>query len=70
MTADADDPRLATGLVRFFQRVALIVVGIIGLIILLGHFSVDITGLVATLGVGSLAFALAAQAAFEDTISG
>lgn len=70
MTSGAEDPRLATGLVRFFQRVALIVVAVIGLIILLSHFGADITGLVATLGVGSLAFALAAQAAFEDTITG
>lgn len=69
MTARAEEPKLAEGLTRFFQRIVLIVVAIIGLIVLLSHFGANITGLVTTLGVGSLAIALAAQAAFEDTIS-
>lgn len=57
-------------LIPFFSRVAQIILTIIGLIILLSHFSVDVSALVTTLGVGSLAFALAAQAALSDTISG
>ncbi|MEN8241527.1 MAG: mechanosensitive ion channel domain-containing protein, partial [Chloroflexota bacterium] len=42
----------------------------LAIIIILGHFNVEISGLVATLGIGSLAIALAAQAALSDTISG
>lgn len=54
----------------FFRRVALIVLGSIAIITLLGHFDVDISAMVATLGIGSLAIALAAQSALADTISG
>lgn len=61
---------LDTRLMPFFRRVALIMVGAIGLIIVLGHFEVNVNALVTTLGIGSLAIALAAQAALEDTISG
>jgi len=38
-------------------------------IILLDHFEIDATGLVATLGIGSLAIALAAQESLSDIIS-
>jgi small-conductance mechanosensitive channel len=54
----------------FIRRVALILLGSIALITLLGHFDVDISAMVATLGIGSLAIALAAQSALADTISG
>ncbi len=54
----------------FFRRVALIVLGAIAIITLLGHFDVDISAMVATLGIGSLAIALAAQDSLSDTISG
>ncbi|MBC8505129.1 MAG: mechanosensitive ion channel family protein [Anaerolineales bacterium] len=54
----------------FFRRVALIILGSIAFITLLGHFDVDISAMVATLGIGSLAIALAAQSALADTISG
>jgi MscS family membrane protein len=57
-------------LMPFFRRVVLIILTAIGIIILLGHFEVDVTSLVATLGIGSLAIALAAQEALADTISG
>lgn len=57
-------------LIPFFSRVAQTVIAVIGLIILLSHFDVDVSGLVTTLGVGSLAIALAAQATLADTISG
>jgi small-conductance mechanosensitive channel len=56
--------------VPFGRRVSLIVLTIVMLIILLSHFDVDVSGLVATLGIGSLAIALAAQATLADTISG
>ena len=42
----------------------------IAIIILLGHFNVDVSALVATLGVGSLAIALAAKEVLADMISG
>jgi small-conductance mechanosensitive channel len=64
------DTRLDLQLLPFFSRVALIVIVLIAGIILLGHFNVEVSGLVATLGIGSLAIALAAQEALSDTISG
>lgn len=54
----------------FLRRILLILVGIIAAIVVLGHFNVEVSGLVTTLGIGSLAIALAAQAALSDTISG
>ncbi len=57
-------------LLPFLRRVILIIVTTIGGIILLGHFDVEVSGLVTTLGIGSLAIALAAQATLSDIISG
>jgi len=57
-------------MVPFIRRILLIVLVVIMGIIVLGHFNVEISGLVTTLGIGSLAVALAAQAALADTISG
>lgn len=54
----------------FFQRVLLILLSAIGLITILSHFDIDITAMVTTLGIGSLAVALAAQNTLEDTING
>jgi small-conductance mechanosensitive channel len=54
----------------FFRRIALVILGAIGLIMLLSHFNVDVSALVTTLGITSLAIALAAQDALSDTISG
>lgn len=54
----------------FFQRIVLILVSAIAIITILSHFEVNITAMVTTLGIGSLAVALAAQNALEDTISG
>lgn len=65
-----DDAELGQQLMPFLSRVALIVLTAIVAIILLDHFNVEVSGLVATLGIGSLALALAAQAALADTISG
>lgn len=57
-------------LLPFFRRIAMIIVGMVAIITLLSHFEVDISGLVTTLGIGSLAIALAAQESLKDTISG
>ena len=57
-------------MVPFFRRVFLIIISIIAAIILLDRFNIDITALVTTLGIGSLAIALAAQESLADTISG
>lgn len=57
-------------LIPFFRRVAMIIIGMVAIIILLSHFNIDITALVTTLGIGSLAIALAAQESLKDTISG
>ncbi len=54
----------------FARRVVLIILGIIAFIVLLSHFEVDVSAFVTTLGIGSLAIALAAQATLSDTISG
>jgi MscS family membrane protein len=54
----------------FFQRIVLILLSAIGIITILSHFEINITAMVTTLGIGSLALALAAQSALEDTISG
>lgn len=61
---------LAKQLMPFVSRVLLILLTILGGIILFDHFNIEASGLVATLGIGSLAIALAAQAALSDTISG
>ncbi len=57
-------------LLPFLRRVILIIFVIIAGIIIFGHFNIEVSGLVTTLGIGSLAIALAAQAALSDTISG
>jgi tetratricopeptide (TPR) repeat protein len=61
---------LGRQLMPFLRRVALILLTVIAAIMLLDYFHVEISGFVATLGIGSLAIALAAQAALSDTISG
>ncbi|MFQ5923084.1 MAG: mechanosensitive ion channel family protein [Anaerolineales bacterium] len=68
--APKTDSKLDDQLVPFGRRVVYILMTIIMLIILLSHFDVDVSGLVATLGIASLAIALAAQAALADTIAG
>ena len=59
--------------VPFIRRILLIVVSIVALIVLLGHFNVNnstISAFITTLGIGSLAIALAAQTALGDMFSG
>ncbi len=68
--APQTDSRLDEQVIPFFRRIALILIGVIGVIILLDHFNVDVSALVTTLGIGSLAIALAAQETLADMISG
>jgi small-conductance mechanosensitive channel len=68
--APRTESKLDDQLVPFGRRVTLIVLTIVMLIILFSHFDIDVSGLVATLGIGSLAIALAAKETLADTISG
>jgi MscS family membrane protein len=68
--AQTDKVELSEQLMPFLRRIINIILVVIAVIMLLGYFEVDVSGFVATLGIGSLAIALAAQAALSDTISG
>lgn len=68
--ATTGEVELGEQLLPFFRRVVLIILTVIIAIILLDYFNIEISGVVATLGIGSLAIALAAQATLADTISG
>jgi len=68
--ASSDKMELGRQLMPFMRRVALIILTVIVAIMLLDYFNIEVSGFVATLGIGSLAIALAAQAALSDTISG
>ncbi|MFH1861630.1 MAG: mechanosensitive ion channel family protein, partial [bacterium] len=52
------------------SRICKIVVGVIAIIIVLKHFNQDVQSLVVSLGVGSLAIALAAQDTLSNMIAG
>jgi MscS family membrane protein len=62
--------RLEKQWMPFLRRMAIILVGVIAISMALAHFDVDISGMIATLGIGSLAIALAAQASLADLING
>lgn len=62
--------RLDDHFLPFFRRLVVILVAVIAGIILLGHFNVNVSALVTTLGIGSLAVALAAQEVLSNMISG
>jgi MscS family membrane protein len=53
-----------------FSRAARVMTVVVGLIVLLAHFGVNVTALSATLGLGGLAFTLAAQDTISDAIAG
>lgn len=54
----------------FFRHIAMIVLTLACVIIVLDRYNIEISALVTTLGIGSLAIALAAQATLGDIISG
>jgi MscS family membrane protein len=64
-----EEMSLAAQMLPFIRRIVLILVGSIAIVSLLGHY-IDISALLTTLGVGSLAIALAAQTALEDLFNG
>jgi MscS family membrane protein len=61
---------LDTRFLLLFRRIAFLIITISLIIILLDQFGVEVSGLVATLGIGSLAIALAAQATLGDMFAG
>ena len=64
------ETRLDDEVVPFFRRLLLVVLTAVVFIMLLQRFGFDVTGFVATLGIGSLAIALAAQATLTDAMAG
>lgn len=56
--------------VPLLKNVFLITISIIGLLIVLNRFNINVSGIIATLGVGSLAIALAAQETLANMIAG
>ncbi len=56
--------------IPLFSRVGRAVLWVIGAIIILSHFGVDTKAIIASLGVGSLAIALAAQDTIANIIAG
>jgi small-conductance mechanosensitive channel len=68
--AQKTEATLNKQLFPFFERIVLILLSAIGIITLMSYFDINITAMVTTLGIGSLAVALAAQSALEDSISG
>jgi MscS family membrane protein len=63
------DMNLVSQMLPFIRRVAMIVIAVIALITILNQFT-DVSALLATLGVGSLAIALAAQSSLQDLFNG
>lgn len=68
--ASRTESRVDEQVLPFARRVVNLIIALIAIIMLLSHFEVDVSAFVTTLGIGSLAIALAAQATLADTISG
>jgi small-conductance mechanosensitive channel len=68
--AQRTETRLDDHILPFFRRIAIVILFLITLVVLLGHFDVNVSALVTTLGIGSLAIALAAQEFLGNMISG
>jgi MscS family membrane protein len=68
--ATRTDTPLDDQILPFIRRTALIILTITAIIVLLSHFDINVSAFITTLGIGSLAIALAAQATLSDTISG
>lgn len=68
--ASKTDTHLDDELAPFINRILNILVFVMGIIIILDHFGQNISSLVVSLGVGSLAIALAAQETLANMIAG
>jgi MscS family membrane protein len=68
--ASKGDAERLDPLLTLAHRAVLVAVLTVGLIILLGHFGVNVTGLVAALGIAGLALSLAAQDTLSDALTG
>jgi len=68
--ARVTESSLDESMIPFLRRVLLFLVGAIAVIVLLSHFGVDVSALVTSLGIASLAIALAAQNTLSDWITG
>jgi small-conductance mechanosensitive channel len=53
-----------------FRRVALLILSVVVIVTVLGRYGIEVSALVTTLGIGSLAVALAAQETLGDMITG
>lgn len=53
-----------------FRRIALLVLSVVVIVTILGRYGIEVSALVTTLGIGSLAVALAAQETLGDMITG
>ncbi|MFC1939566.1 mechanosensitive ion channel family protein [Chloroflexota bacterium] len=62
--------RIDEGLIRFLQRVMMIVVYAIGTLILMDYLNISITPIIAGLGIGGLAIALALQPTLGNFFAG
>ncbi|MBU2444689.1 MAG: mechanosensitive ion channel [Bacteroidetes bacterium] len=62
--------RSAYDLIPFIKKLILVILFTIGLLIILNKFKVDVSGIVLSLGIASLAIALAAQETLSNMIAG
>ena len=67
--ADREDLNLTEQMLPFIRRIVVILIALIAIVIVLERFT-EVGALLATLGVGSLAIALAAKSTLEDFFSG
>ncbi|MFN2292575.1 MAG: mechanosensitive ion channel domain-containing protein [Anaerolineae bacterium] len=56
--------------ITLLVRIGRVVLSIVGVTILLSHFGINVTGFAAALGIGGLAFSLAARDTIADAIAG
>ncbi len=68
--AERTGSAVSESVIPFARRIVLLLLTGIAVIMLLSHFGVDVSGLVATLGIASLAIALAAKDTLSDVING
>lgn len=68
--ADKTETELDDRFLHLFRRLALVVLTAVVIVTIMGRFGIEVSALVTTLGIGSLAIALAAQETLGDMISG